>query len=1851
MIRRFYIILFLILPFAASAQVTLLKDINNSATLSGSNPNNLIAFNGFIYYTASDGVTGTELWRTDGTVAGTSLVMDINPGDGSSGPSRFIVLGSYLYFRANDGEVGIELWRTDGTAAGTKLVADINPGLANSSPDQLTVVGATTMYFAAANATTGRELYKTDASALSVTLISDINSTAAAASSNPSYITYVSGTTVYFAANDGTSGSELWKSDGTSIGTQRIKDIFASGTNGSNPSYLTLIGTTVVFQATDGTNGYEVWACTNGTSAGTTMISDINFTAGQSSYPSNFIKYGNLLYFTADDGGFYGNEIYRTDGTSVGTYIILNVAPTANIASNASNFTVMGGNLYFVAQDGTNGYELYKYTGSGNATLFNINITSGASSYPYYLTAIGSNLYFQATTTAAGYEMYKFNGTSYSLLDLLSGTGSSNPYNFAGLGTNVLFSADAGTGYELWKYDGTTTPNSPLVDLISGSGSSDPSDFTYNAVTPNGTVFFAASNGSNGYELWKTDGTTLGTSMLKDINPTGDSYPSGFTVVGNYVFFQAYDGGDSELWRTDGTPGGTVEIDLNPGTTASSSPYNFIALNSTTVVFSAYHATYGQELFKVVGTGAPTVVDIAPTTTSSYPSYQTLAGGAIYFQANDGTYGYELWKYDGTTASRMSDIAAGSGSSYPYAITAFGSTVLFQADGSTLGNYELYKCTGTFASTALVKEINPSATSGSYPYAFTTFGSYSYFQADDGTNGYELWRTDGTTGGTTLVKDIFTGANNSSSPANFYVYNNQLFFSARTLANGYELWMSTDGTAANTNLFKDMNPGQPNGGFTTPLTYNGRMYFLGSDGSGARIWVTDGRSCGTIAAPSFAGAATSSANDMTLATFSGVPKIIFSMNAKGYEREPFLLDPAGITMPVDAAITAHPQSQSVAIFSSVTFTVTATGTGLTYQWQKGGVNIVGATSASYNIPSAADTDAGDFRVVVTGTCGQQTSNVATLTVNAATPTAQPTGFTISSPTPTSLGVSFTAASPAASGYLVIRKKGSTPTEVPVDGTTYTVGGTIGASTVVKASATTSGTDSGLDNTSEYFYAVFSYNGGGALVKYLTTTPLKGSGITLAVEPSEFPSNLAFSGVEGTTLTGSFTAAAAGGNYLVVRKVGSAPSTLPADGKIYSVGETLGDGTVAYFGSATTFDDTGLTPETTYYYRVFYSRGINATVNYNTTNSAQNFTKTLIQQPDAPTQFKFTNVTPTSFTVTFTAPATLPQGYVVFRNKGNSLTAVPIDGTTYALGQTVGDGRVAYIGANTTFDENLPLSVATDQYTYAVFPFNGTGSSINYRTTTPLTGFIAPDESAPDIDVTQTQAAVGAGSGVTIIAAVTEPQSGIQQVTVEYRSVAKGGATTVKDMSLIASKYQYDIPANEIGDLGIEFTVTATNTVTKTSTKSGKVGVTFNNQTISLNSFGDAESNYRIVAVPMNLSAKSINDVFADDLGEYDGKAWRMYRYEAGSTVELQSSSTIEAGKGYWLIVRENKTIDTGAGQSVPVTTLTPFTIDLKTGWNQIGNPYNFNVLWSEVLAASNLNIKLRTYTGQFTDASVLNKFQGGFVLANSDGTLKFPTQYNGAAGREMEASKKLTNSIDQENWEVTFDVKHDGVENSFGGVGMNTSASPQYDEFDDFTLPRFINYVELNHAKKFSNIYYTKDVVPTADNFTWDFKVEARTDGPTEITWDNSYFGVNDRQLVLWDEEESMAIDMRTTGSYYFNQRGARKFKVFYGNEKYITENALAHSVVIHSLAPNPTDGDLSVLFSIPGTEQSVVEVKVLNTLGQPVASLFKGQMNGGMHTMTWSGKDHNGMRPSQGVYLVEVIANGQRLAKRVVLK
>jgi ELWxxDGT repeat protein len=187
-----------------------------------------------------------------------------------------------------------------------------------------------------------------------IRLIKDINlATQASLSISAGSIAAV-GNILFFRADDGEHGWELWKSDGTQSGTIMVKDINPTGW--SEPDDLTAMGGTLFFVASDGMHGRELWT-SSGSAAGTTIIKDITPGAGGETVPGGLTAVGNILFFSADDG-VHGRELWTSDGTAAGTTMVQDLSP-GTASADPSQFTRVGTTVFFTAQTPATGRELW----------------------------------------------------------------------------------------------------------------------------------------------------------------------------------------------------------------------------------------------------------------------------------------------------------------------------------------------------------------------------------------------------------------------------------------------------------------------------------------------------------------------------------------------------------------------------------------------------------------------------------------------------------------------------------------------------------------------------------------------------------------------------------------------------------------------------------------------------------------------------------------------------------------------------------------------------------------------------------------------------------------------------------------------------------------------------------------------------------------------------------------------------------------------------------------------------------------------------------------------------------------------------------------------------------------------------------------------------------------------------------------------------------------------------------------------------------------------------------------------------------------------------------------------------
>jgi ELWxxDGT repeat protein len=603
------------------------------------------------------------------------MVLDINPGSPSSSPSQMVAIGSMIYFSANDGAHGNELWKSDGTAAGTVMVADVNPGSAGSNPANLTNVNGT-LFFTANDGSHGTELWKSDGTASGTVMVADINP--GSAGSNPSSLTKVNGT-LFFAANDGTHGDRLWKSDGTAAGT-----VMVSAVGPSSPGDITNVNGTLFFAANDATHGWELWKSA-GTAAGTVLVKDID-PGSASSDPSGLTNVNGTLFFVANDGT-HGWELWKSDGSAAGTVLVKDIEP-GSAGSSPSQLTNVNGTLFFGANDGTHGLHLWKSDGTAAGTVMVEDINPIGSSYPSDLTNVNGTLFFTAYDPSIGTELWKSDGTTAGttlVKDVYPGgirgvfydnygdpvytyaVNSSNPINLTNVNGTLFFTANDGTGDDLWQSDGTFA-GTVFVGNINPSGNNAyPSNFT----NANGTLFFSADDGTHGNELWVVPkGPSLAVSGFPTASTAGavgsltvTAHNSDGSTDTGYVGTVQFSSTDSRATILDPATGNRVPL--------ANFQYQFTAADGGTRPFTVYLETAGTQSITATDTQTPTDngseqgILVQPAATSrfvvtGYPSWPITANVAEAFTVTAyDQYGNVATGYTGTVHFTSSDPQAG----------------------------------------------------------------------------------------------------------------------------------------------------------------------------------------------------------------------------------------------------------------------------------------------------------------------------------------------------------------------------------------------------------------------------------------------------------------------------------------------------------------------------------------------------------------------------------------------------------------------------------------------------------------------------------------------------------------------------------------------------------------------------------------------------------------------------------------------------------------------------------------------------------------------------------------------------------------------------------------------------------------------------------------------------------------------------------------------------------------------------------------------------------------------------------------------------------------------------------------
>lgn len=589
---------------------------------------------------------------------------------------------------------------------------------------------------------------------------------------------------------------------------------------------------------------------------------------------------------------------------------------------------------------------------------------------------------------------------------------------------------------------------------------------------------------------------------------------------------------------------------------------------------------------------------------------------------------------------------------------------------------------------------------------------------------------------------------------------------------------------------------------------------------------------------------------------------------------------------------------------------------------------------------------------------------------------------------------------------------------------------------------------------------------------------------------------------------------------------------------------------------------------------------------------------------------------------------------------------------------------------TLVDETVNVSTATPGGTYYLITqvdpdgiFTDPDPSDNIDVSSLPLYITAPgDTEAPVISLQSAPTSyTKGGSGVTVSASIMDNQ-GIASVEFYW-----GGIFDVADDNLDSEYnmltpeetttgiYEYSFSdADFDNDLGVQYFFRAfdsSGNIAESSPKPAIISMEYPDGFIGLSDVnpvsnsGDPQvTDYRIFSVP--VQSISVGELLGNPTT--DKSQWRVWQYN-GSNSELTSSSSITAGRGYWLIYQNTAGINVNVGGiAVNTSNSSPFTISLQSGQNLIGNPYSFPISWQEVIdhniaqsiIADGDVTGLTFYRGSFNNLgnADLGVTEGAFVQSNGNVTLEIPIN-SSTFFRSGNNARISRNSLDKEKWEVPINLDNDLTAYNVAVVGMNPKAEVGQDKFDLLAMPYLFKYLEFNSKNELFEDRYSGDLVSTADNHIWEFEATTSFD-PSDavLSWDNSYFGDNDQQLFLHDLREDRIINMREQQEYHFYLGDKNNFRILYGSPEFIESSLQPSEITLGRAYPNPFMDITRIPFNL-SAEHDLYKVRMTlyNSVGELIKVLAEDEYSSGFYAADWDGTNEFGQEVSEGIYIYKL--------------
>ncbi|MBN1893417.1 choice-of-anchor D domain-containing protein [bacterium] len=515
----------------------------------------------------------------------------------------------------------------------------------------------------------------------------------------------------------------------------------------------------------------------------------------------------------------------------------------------------------------------------------------------------------------------------------------------------------------------------------------------------------------------------------------------------------------------------------------------------------------------------------------------------------------------------------------------------------------------------------------------------------------------------------------------------------------------------------------------------------------------------------------------------------------------------------------------------------------------------------------------------------------------------------------------------------------------------------------------------------------------------------------------------------------------------------------------------------------------------------------------------------------------------------------------------------------------------------------------------------------------------------------------------------------------------------------ATQYQASLPASALAPSGLIYYIASRNAQGQTTYIAGAPDTSANWIPVGVAAQGEGRRfsgrDYIMFSVPFELDDKRIGAQLSDDLGEYNIKRWRLFRWMNGHYIEYSvndSLSEFEPGSAYWIICRDSVSIDIEGAFSTPG--LLPFPILLTPGWNQIANPFAFTVSWAEIAHSDSVfaPVSWRNGNYDYLDNDLLIPGEGYFVFNGKDavvplsvppveaselpkadnfksrqeGRLKLPAACGGESSICQDEDiwiRSLTlGQAPGDAFADRFTIRLDLTEPGSGArdeqnfVGMTGRSREGLDRTDFPEAPPIRESLELSIVEE--GIRFSGNWKALNDEgAVWDLEIRGFQESGEGVCLRLDFLSGMPAGFSCWllDLDRGCLLPIRggKADVPLLRSRRTRLLRLVAGLERFAEDNRgniplVPYAYGLDQNAPNPFNPDTRLSYTL--AERVPVTLAILDVMGRTVCTLVSSVQDAGVHEAFWDGTGSGGGRQPSGVYFCRLKAGPFRAVRKMVL-